>query len=306
MKKRKPKSSYYLWFEENFHWYPWEVKSFSIKHNEKGNLIHMIPHSLFLLISGSILRGCLLSSYHLEWHQPQPMDCSQHSWAQPCCWKTCPISQPGRCHLLLLPHWSLGTEWGAGFFCVCWLKLKIKNCSLLLRDGDQWEWTDPWHSPLGQDQGQVRCWSCLFPACLRWRPQLHFMVSPPTPTELRSQPGCQQWDVPGEAGGPQRCVLRSVLIFLINATPTVKFLVFSKFNLAKLPSLEHPFWNLEDWLTLWLAHKYPGLIPEEQEAGCLCLGHSENLGTSALWIPAEIDTLILIPSVDGASLTEEF
>lgn len=95
--KRKPKNSSYFWFEENFHWYPWEqVKSFSIKHNEKGNLIHMIPHSLFLLISGSILRGCLLSSYHLGWHQPQTMYRSQHTWAQSCCWKCLPfLSQEG-------------------------------------------------------------------------------------------------------------------------------------------------------------------------------------------------------------------
>lgn len=64
--KKKEKNSSYLGSEENFHWYPWEqVESFSIKHNEKGNVILMIPHSLFLLISGSIFRGCLLSSYHL-------------------------------------------------------------------------------------------------------------------------------------------------------------------------------------------------------------------------------------------------
>lgn len=43
-------------------------------------------------------------------------------------------------------------------------------------------------------------------------------------------------------------------------------------------------------MTLWLMHKYPGLILEEQESGYLSL---ENLGTSALCTPAATDTLIL-------------
>lgn len=110
--KRKPKNSSYLWFKENFHWYPWEVKNFSIKHNEKGNLIHMIPQSLFLLISGSILRGCLLSSHHLGWHQPQPMYCSQHTWAQSCCWEHLPfLSQESVIYYFYpLGLWGLGGE----------------------------------------------------------------------------------------------------------------------------------------------------------------------------------------------------
>lgn len=112
--KRKPKNSSYLWLEENFHWYPWEVKSFSVKHNEKGNLIHMIPHSLFLLISGSICRGCLLSSSHPGWHQPQPMSCSQHTWAQSCCWRHLPfLSQEGAIYYFypFIPSTSTG-RWG--------------------------------------------------------------------------------------------------------------------------------------------------------------------------------------------------
>lgn len=48
-------------------------------------------------------------------------------------------------------------------------------------------------------------------------------------------------------------------------------------------------------MTFSLTHKYPGPILEEQESGYLSLGHSENLGTSALWIPAAVDTLILDP-----------
>lgn len=161
------------------------------------------------------------------------------------------------------------------------------------------------------EPGEVLEQSCalesfLFFACLRsslWRPQLHLMVPPPTPTELMSQPGCQQWDVPGEAGGAQRCVLRSALIFLINATPTVKFFVFNKFKLAKLPSLEHPFWNFEDWITLWLTHKWPH--PRRTGSRVSLPGTQWKPGHKFLWVPAEIDILILIPSVDGASLTEE-
>lgn len=48
-------------------------------------------------------------------------------------------------------------------------------------------------------------------------------------------------------------------------------------------------------MTLWLIHKYPGLVFEELQSGYLSLGHSENLGTSALWIPAAVDTLTLNP-----------
>lgn len=46
-------------------------------------------------------------------------------------------------------------------------------------------------------------------------------------------------------------------------------------------------------MTLWLTYQYHGLVSEEQESGYLSLEHSENLGTSAFWIPAAIDTLLL-------------
>lgn len=77
-----------------------------------------------------------------------------------------------------------------------------------------------------------------------------------------------------------RGVLRSALICLINSLPTGKFFVFNKFKLAELPSLEHPLWNLEDWMALWWTGECPGLV-QEQQSGCLCLGHRENLGTAS-------------------------
>lgn len=48
-------------------------------------------------------------------------------------------------------------------------------------------------------------------------------------------------------------------------------------------------------MTLWWSHEYPGLTSEEQGSGHLSQGPSEYLGTSALWIPAAIDTQVLDP-----------
>lgn len=48
-------------------------------------------------------------------------------------------------------------------------------------------------------------------------------------------------------------------------------------------------------MTLGWSQEYPGLTSEERESGHLSLGDSEYLGTSALWIPAAADTLVLDP-----------
>lgn len=65
-----------------------------------------------------------------------------------------PISQRGRCHLLLLPHQCLGTEQRAGFFCSSRCKYtQLKNCLPLLTHGDKWEWTYPRQQSLRAESG---------------------------------------------------------------------------------------------------------------------------------------------------------